>query len=474
MMPDFSLAMPEIWVGAMACVILLTDLFVPGKDRSVTLSLSLLTLAVAAWLTIDRQWGIQATTFSESYVADSLGVILKVSIYGLAALAFVYAGRYLKQRDMLHGEFYVLGLFGVLGMMVMSSAYSLLTVYIGLELLSLCLYAMVAFNRESRLAAEAAMKYFVLGALSSGVMLYGMSMIYGVTGSLELAAIAGAASVSGDNILFVFGLAFMVVGVAFKFGAVPFHAWLPDVYEGAPTPSALYISTAAKVAAVALFMRLIAEGLNPLQEQWQLMFMTLAVLSLVVGNLFAIVQTSFKRMLAYSAVSHAGFVLLGLISGSEQGYGAALFYVVTYAIAAAGTFGIILLLARRGFEADRLDDLKGLFQRDGWSAFALLLMMFSMTGIPGTVGFYGKLLVIQALVDAGMIWLAIVAVIFAVIGAFYYLRVLKLAFFDAPEDTHLVEASAGFRIVLSGNALAVLLLGVFPSALISVCVAAFL
>lgn len=472
-MPDFSLAMPEIWVGAMACAILVSDLFIPGRDRFVTFWLSLATLAVAAWLTIDRQWGVQAVTFSDSYVADSLAAILKVSIYGLAALAFIYARRYLKQRDLLVGEFFVLGLFGVLGMMVMSSAYSLLTAYIGLELLSLCLYALVALNRDSKLASEAAMKYFILGALSSGMLLYGMSMIYGVTGTLDLTAVAAASAEAGDNILFVFGLVFMLVGVAFKFGAVPFHMWIPDVYEGAPTPVALYIGTAPKVAAVALFMRLLAEGLVGLQEQWQLMLVILAVLSLVVGNLFAVVQTNFKRLLAYSTISHVGFILLGLIAGTDEGYAAALFYVVTYALTAAGTFGIIILLARRGFEADRIDDFKGLFQRDGWSAFALLLMMFSMTGVPGTVGFYAKLLVLQALVDVGMIWLAIFAVVFAVIGAFYYLRVLKAAFFEAPVDTSSLEASAGFRAVLTGNALAVLLLGVFPGALIAACIAAF-
>ncbi|HEX5513220.1 MAG TPA: NADH-quinone oxidoreductase subunit NuoN [Gammaproteobacteria bacterium] len=473
MMPDFSLAMPEIWVGAMACVILMTDLFIPGRDRVITMWLSVLTLAVAAWLTIDRQWGVQALTFSDSYVADNLAVVLKVSIYAMAALAFVYAQRYLKQRGLLHGEFFVLGLFGVLGMMVVSSSASLLTAYIGLELLALCQYALVAFNRNSRLAAEAAMKYFVLGALSSGMLLYGMSMLYGVTGSLDLAVIATAAAEANDNILYVFGLIFMLVGIAFKFGAVPFHMWIPDVYEGAPTPVTLYIGTAPKIAALALFLRLLAEGLGALQDQWQLMLVILAVLSLIVGNLFAIVQSNFKRLLGYSTISHIGFILLGLVAGTDQGFGAALFYVVTYAITAAGTFAVIILLSREGFEGDRLDDLKGLFRRDGWAAFALLLMMFSMTGVPGTVGFYAKLLVIQALVDAGMVWLAVFAVVFAVIGAFYYLRVLKIAFFDPVEDTQALQASGGFRAVLTGNALVVLLLGIFPGSLIAVCLAAF-
>jgi len=471
-MPDFSLALPEIWVGAMACVILVADLFVPGKDRAVSYYLSLLTLAVAAWLTLDTQWGVRELTFSGTYVADSLGAILKVSIYGLTALAFIYARGYLKARDLLQGEYFVLGLMALLGMMVMASAHSLLTAYIGLELLSLSLYAMVAFNRDSRVASEAAMKYFVLGALSSGILLYGMSMIYGGTASLDLAVIAERAS--ADNMLFVFGLVFVMVGVTFKFGAVPFHMWIPDVYEGAPTPVALFIGTGPKVAAIALFMRLVSEGMPSLSEQWQLMLVILAVLSLVIGNLFAVVQTNFKRLLGYSTVSHVGFILLGLLAGTEEGNAAALFYAITYALTAAGAFAVIILLSRRGFEADQIDDLRGLFQRDGMSALALLLVMFSMTGVPGTVGFYAKMLVLKSLVDVGMIWLAVFAVLFAVVGAFYYLRVLKAVFFDAPAETAArIEATAGFRVVLAGNALAVLLLGIFPGALIAACLAVF-
>lgn len=473
MMPDFSLAMPEIWVGTMACVVLIADLFVPGRDRAVTYWLSLLTLAVATWLTIDRQWGVEAVTFGDSYIADNLAVILKVSIYGLVALVFIYAHDYLKQRDIMHGEFYVLSLLGVLGGMVISSAYSLITAYIGLELMSLCLYAMVAFRRDSRLGAEAAMKYFVLGSLSSGMLLYGMSMLYGVTGTLDLPAIAASATDSGDNVLFAFGLVFMLVGVTFKFGAVPFHMWIPDVYQGAPTPVTIYIGTASKVAAVALFIRLIAEGLAGLHDQWQLMLVILAVLSLIIGNLFAVVQSNFKRLLAYSTISQVGFVLLGLIAGTDEGYAAALFYIVTYAITTAGTFAVIILLARKGFEADRIEDLRGLFRRNGTAALALLVLMFSLTGIPGTVGFYAKLLVLQALVDVGMVWLAVFAVLFAVVGAFYYLRVLKVAFFENPDDTQALEASTGFRTVLAGNALAVLLLGIFPGSLIALCLAAF-
>jgi len=471
-MPDFSLALPELWVGAMACVILVADLFVPGKDRATSFYLSLFTLAVAAWLTLDTQWDARALTFSDMYVADKLGAVLKVAVYGLTALAFVYARGYLKSRDMLQGEYFVLGLFAVLGMMVMSSAHSLLTAYIGLELLSLCQYVLVAFNRDSRFGSEAAMKYFVLGSLASGMVLYGMSMIYGGAGSLDLAAVARAAN--ADNMLFVFGLVFVLVGVTFKLGAVPFHMWIPDVYEGAPTPVALFIGTAPKVGALALFMRLIYEGLPLLQEHYQLMLAILAVLSLIVGNLFAVVQTNFKRLLGYSTISHVGFILLGLLAGTDAGNGAALFYTITYALTAAGAFAVIILLSRRGFEADQVADLRGLFQRDSMAAWALLLIMFSMTGVPGTVGFYAKLVVLQAVVDAGLVWLAIIGVLFAVVGAFYYLRVLKAAFFEAPpEGAPALEASGSFRAVLAGNALAVLLLGIFPGALIATCIAAF-
>lgn len=469
---DFSLALPEIWVAAMACVILISDLFVPGRNRAVTYALTLLTLAVAAWLTLDIQWGLDRTlTFSGNYVADSLGAILKVSIFAMSALALAYARDYLKQRELLQGEFFVLALLAVLGMMVLSSAHSLITVYIGLELLSLPLYALVAMHRESRLAAEAAMKYFVLGALSSGLLLYGMSMIYGATGSLDLAVIAERAHDTG-GMMYVFGLVFLIVGVGFKFGAVPFHAWIPDVYEGSPTPVALFIGTAPKIASVALFMRLIAEGLPGFFAEWQTMLLILAVLSLLIGNLFALVQTNFKRLLAYSTISHVGFILLGFIAGTDEGYAAALFYTITYAITAAAAFGVIIVLSRKGFEADRIEDLNGLFQRNGSAALALLVVMFSMTGVPGTVGFYSKFVVLKAVIDVGLIWLAVFAVLLAVVGAFYYLRVLRAAFFEPPAEQPDIEAPTSYRAVLAGNALAVLLLGIFPGSLIAACLAA--
>ncbi len=471
-MPDFALAAPEIWVAAMICIVLVADLFVPGKNSATSYYLTLLTLAVAAWLTIDAQWGAEAMTFSDMYIADSLGVVLKVAIYGLAALAFVYSRDSLIRNKLMMGEFFVLGLFAVLGMMVLSSANSLLTIYVGLEMFSLAMYALVAFNRNSGTSAEAALKYFVLGALSSGILLYGMSMVYGGTGSLDLGEIAAVAAADGDNILLLFGLAFLIVGVAFKFGAVPFHMWIPDVYQGAPTPVTLYLGTAPKVASVALFMRLIGDGLGAFADQWQTMLIVLVILSLAVGNIAALVQTNFKRLLAYSTVSHVGFILLGLMAGTEEGYAAGLFYAVTYGITAAGAFAMVMLLQRDGHEIGDISDLRGLFQRHGWSALVLLLLMFSMTGIPGTVGFYAKLLVIQAAVNVGHIWLAALAIVFSVIGGFYYLKVLKVAFFDKPEGELEMVAPGGYRAVLAGNGLAVLLLGLFPQALIAVCMAA--
>ncbi|HKI74674.1 MAG TPA: NADH-quinone oxidoreductase subunit NuoN, partial [Pseudomonadales bacterium] len=469
-MPDFSLAIPEMWVLAMACVVLVADLFDKSEDHGLAYYLSQVTLLVAIVLTIDTQWGVRATTFSDMFRVDPLAVVLKVAIETLGFIAFAYSREYLQARNLLRGEYFVLGLFGVLGMMAMASGYSLLTLYMGLELLSLSLYAMVAINRDAPSASEAAMKYFVLGALSSGMLLYGMSMVYGAVGSLDISRIAAVSMASGSsNLLLIFGLAFVIVGVSFKFGAVPFHMWVPDVYEGAPTPVTLYIGTAPKVAAVALFLRLLSEGLGGLQGDWQLMMIVLAVLSLAVGNIFALAQTNMKRMLAYSTISHVGFLFLGFIAGSKEGYSAAVFYAVSYTLTAAGAFGMILLLSRKGFEADRIEDFKGLNERSGTFAIVMLVIMFSMTGVPGTVGFYAKWLVLKSIVDAGMTWLAVVSVIFAVIGAFYYLRVLKMVFFDKPQGEAEIEAGTGLRAVLGVNGLAVLLLGIFPSALIGVC-----
>jgi NADH-quinone oxidoreductase subunit N len=464
-----------MWLLLMACVVLVVDLFLPGREHAPAFYLAQATLVVAAWLAFDTQWGIEEVSFNGTYIADSLSAILKIATAGLAFLAFGYSRDYLRQRQLLQGEFYLIGLFGVLGMFVMASGHNMLTLYLGLELLSLCLYTLVAYDRDSWRGSEAAMKYFVLGALSSGMLLYGMSMIYGAAGSLDLAAIAAAAASDDQGgVLMAFGLTFVFVGVAFKFGAVSFHMWIPDVYQGAPTPSTLFVSTAPKVAAVALFVRLVSDGLGGLWAHWQDMAVILAVASLVVGNLVALVQTNMKRLLGYSTISHIGFIFLGFAAASDEGNAAALFYAITYALTTAGAFGVIILLSRHGYEAESIDDMKGLIQRHGGFALVMIVLMFSLTGIPPTVGFYAKWLVLQAAINADLVWVAVVAVITAVIGAFYYLRVLKAVCFDSPEDdTPSLQATTPMRWMLALNGVAVLAIGLFPDGLVAACRAAF-
>jgi NADH-quinone oxidoreductase subunit N len=471
--PQFSPALPEMFVLAMACLVLVLDLFLNDRTRVVTYLLSQATLVGAAVLSLGQYGAGTAVTFSGMFVADDVGHVLKAFIYLTVFLAFLYSRDYLRVRELLRGEFFVLGLFAVLGMMVMISARNLLLVYLGLELLSLSLYALVAFNRDSSRASEAAMKYFVTGALASGMLLYGMSMLYGATGSLDLAQVAERTVAGEGGLVFQFGLVFLVVGIGFKFGAVPFHMWVPDVYEGAPTPVTLFVGSAPKVAAFAMVIRLLAEGLGGLQPHWEGLLAVLVILSLAVGNVIAIAQTNLKRMLAYSTISHMGFLLLGVLSGTATGYSAAMFYAVTYALTAAGGFGMIILLSRNGFEAERLEDFRGLGARSPWFAFIMLVLMFSMAGVPPTVGFYAKLAVLQAAVGVDLVWLAVVAVVFSVIGAFYYLRVVRLMYFEPAQDAAPLEAGGDLRLVISANGLALLALGIFPGALFAVCNSAF-
>ncbi len=458
--PSLLPLLPEIFVFAMACAILLVDLYRAPGGRSAAYALTQLTLAAAAGLTLFVA-DIAGTFYHGMFVADPLATLLKLAIYALAFFVFAYSRDYLDARGMLRGEYFVLGLFGVVGMTVMVSASHFLTLYLGLELLSLSLYAMVAFQRDSALATEAAMKYFVLGAMASGMLLYGMSMLYGVTGSLEIAAVRQAiAAMNPNDVVLIFGLVFVIVGIGFKIGLVPFHMWVPDVYQGAPTAVTLYVGTAPELASFALVIRLLVGGLEDLAASWQDMLVILAVLSMGLGNVIAIAQSSIKRMLAYSAISHMGFFLLGILSAGPAGYSAALFYILIYAVMSLGAFGVVILLSRAGFEAEWLDDFKGLNQRSPWYAFLMLLLMFSLAGVPPTAGFYAKLLVIQSVIGAGMVWLAVVAVLFAVIGAYYYLRVVKLMYFDEPEDTAPIAAAGDFRALLAVNALA--LIGVMP------------
>ncbi|MDH3979552.1 MAG: NADH-quinone oxidoreductase subunit NuoN [Gammaproteobacteria bacterium] len=467
---EFLLLSPEIFMLSMACLILVVEAFVGSRMTQISYVLAQLTLLVAALISGNMIDVSQAVMLGGTFVHDPMAALLKTSIFLVTVGAFAYARSYLTTQGSLRGEFYVLGLFAVLGMQVMVSAHSLLTVYLGLELLSLSLYAMVAFDRDSSPASEAAMKYFVLGALASGMLLYGMSMLYGATGSLDIAEIASAVSAADDNsLILVFGLCFIVVGLAFKFGAVPFHMWVPDVYHGAPTAVTLFIGSAPKIAAFAMAMRLLAEPLGGLVVDWQGMLTILAVLSLAIGNVIAIAQTNMKRMLAYSTISHVGFLLLGILSGTVEGYSAAMFYAITYALMAIGGFGVIILLSRAGYEADSLDDFKGLNSRSPWFALMMLILMFSMAGVPPTVGFYAKLAVLQAVVDVDMLWLALVAVFFSIIGAFYYIRVIKLMYFDEPESDAPLVVNTDLQIAVSVNGLAVLALGLFPGGLLALC-----
>ncbi len=473
---ELQLALPEILIAITACVVLITDLFISEKRRGLThmLALTGLVFAVIVTFRLIQEPGQALTVFSETFVKDRFGDVVKLFAYLLTAAIFVYAKHFLRVAGLFRGEFYALGLFALLGVMIMVSAASMLTLYLGLELLALCSYALVAMDRDSAASSEAGMKYFILGSLASGILLYGMSLIYGATGTLELAAIS--AELSGrlaDSPMLAFGLAFIVVGIAFKLGAVPFHMWLPDVYQGAPAAVTLLISSLPKLGYLALAIRLLQDGLGGLHDDWQAMLVVLAGLSLVLGNIVAIAQSNIKRMLAYSTISHIGFILLGVLSGTAAGYAAAMFYTIVYALTSAGAFAVIILLSREGVEAENLEDFKGLSRRSPWYALMMLMIMFSLAGIPVFVGFFAKWQVIAAAIGAGFIGLSILAVVTAVIGAFYYLRVVKLMYFDEPESTEPITAPTDFRAVLTVNGLAMLGLGIFSGGLIGVCVRAF-
>ena len=462
-------ALPEMVMLAMACVILLLVAFTGTRKLEWVYGLSQFTLFITAVIVVGSL-GEGGLTLSDTYIKDSLSDVLKVFVCVINMLVLLYSSPYLKARGLRQGEFYVLAVFSTLGMLIMVSAYHLLTLYLGLELMSLCLYAMVAMQRDSAVATEAAMKYFILGSIASGMLLYGMSIIYGITGSLAIneIALAVAGSVGDDKIL-SFGIVFLVIGIGFKFGAVPFHMWLPDVYHGAPTAMTLFIAAAPKVAAFAMLIRLLAEGLLDLQHHWQDMLIMLALLSMIIGNIVAIAQSNLKRMLAYSTISHVGFLLMGVLSGTDEGFAASMFYTLIYALMTLGAFGMILLLSRQGFEAENIDDFKGLSDSHPWFALLMLILMFSMAGIPPLAGFYAKLLVIKAAIDVDLLLVALVAVVTSVIGAFYYLRVIKVMYFDKPLVTHRLDAGRPMQIALSVNVLMILLLGLFPGALMQLC-----
>lgn len=484
-LPDLAPASAEIFLLAAVSVILLVDVFLKKDERrTVTYVLTQLTLLGCAAITYGTSTGEVAYTFTNMFVDDLMADFLKLLLYITVMVVVFYSRAYMLERaPQAKGEFYSLSLFATLGMMVMISANHFLTVYLGLELLSLSLYAMVALNRNSVQATEAAMKYFVLGALASGLLLYGMSLIYGATGTLEITAVAERLYVGAVNkTVLMLGVVFLVAGLAFKLGVVPFHMWIPDVYHGAPTAITLFIGSAPKLAAFAIVMRMLVNGLIVVAADWQQMLILLSVLSMAIGNLAAIAQTNLKRMLAYSAISHMGFMLLGIVTGvvdsdaryALNAYSSAMFYVVTYVLTSAGTFGMILLLARNGFEADQIDDLKGLNKRSPWFAAIMMMLMFSMAGVPFFVGFFAKFSVLQAVVAAGYMKLAIAAVIFSLIGAYYYLRVVKVMYFDQPENSSPIVAPTGMKVMLSLNGVSVALLGLMPQALMSLCAVALL
>jgi len=463
---------------SMACIVLLADVFWGQGEkvvcRKLAYLLSLATLAGAMIVTWHFSPETKEAAFNGLFVSDSLSDVLKYFIYGITFVVLVYSREYLEERNLFKGEYFVLVLFSVLGMMIMVSAANFLPMYLGLELLSLSMYAMVAMHRDSREASEAAMKFFVLGAIASGMLLYGMSMIYGATGSLDLSEIsATVTNYKVDNTLVVFGLVFIVAGIAFKLGAAPFHMWAPDVYQGAPTAVTMFLGTAPKLAGFALAFRLLIDGLENLSMDWQQMLMILAVLSIAIGNVVALSQTNIKRMLAYSAIAHMGYMMLGLIAGTHSGYAASLFYSIVYTIMTAGAFGIIILISRSGYEADQLDDMKGLGKRSPWFALIMLILMFSMAGVPPFVGFWSKWFVLKEIVAVGHVWLAAIAMFFAIIGAFFYLRIVRLMYFDTSEENIPVTAPGDIKLVLSLNGLMVLLLGLMPGTLLGICLAAF-
>jgi len=477
MQPDLMPALPEMVMLAMTCLVLVVDLFLPQEKRGFTLLLSVVTLGLTIAAVIAVAPLSAVSTFGGSFVLDQLAVVLKITTCGVTILVFVYSRDYLADHDIYKGEYYVLGLFATLGMMVMISAHSFLLVYLGLELLSLSLYAMIAFNRNSLSASEAAMKYFVLGAMASGLLLYGISIFYGITGTLDLNQLSAAVNsqLSQHPIALGFALTFIVVGLCFKLGAVPFHMWLPDVYQGSPTSVTLFIGTAPKIAGFAMAIRLLVDGLGGLQVDWSQMLTVLAIASMALGNIIAIAQTNFKRMLAYSTISHVGFILLGLLSTTANGYASAMFYTITYTLTASVAFGVLLVLNRKGCEAENISDLSGLNDGNPWYAALLAIAMFSMAGVPPTVGFYAKLTVLQAVIQVDLLWLAVAAVLFSVIGLFYYLRVIKVMYFDKPaaEQTTTIKEALDVKVLLSANSLGLILLGVFPSSLMAYCILAF-
>jgi NADH-quinone oxidoreductase subunit N len=473
---ELIFALPELFLLSAISIILLFDLFASERLKPLTYYLTQLALIITGWLAFDLI-GESATIFSGTFVLDTMGSTFKVFIMGFAIIALVYTRHYLKAHELLRNEYFILALMSILGMMVMVSGHSLLTLYMGLEIMSLSLYALIASARDRSVAIEAALKYFVLGAIASGLLLYGMSMIYGITGSLDIAQISNFARASTlasqQTLILNFGLVFLVIGVAFKLGAVPFHMWVPDVYQGSPTSVTMFLSTVPKIAAIALLIRLLIDGLGDLQHYWSDLLMIIAVLSIALGSLVALMQSNIKRMLAYSTISHIGFVLLGFVTGVVEGYGAAVFYILVYILMSLAAFGSIIVLNKNGFEADQISDYQGLSKHSPWFALIILVVMLSMAGVPPFIGFYSKLFILQQVIAEGYVILAVIAVVFAVISAYYYLQIIKTMYFDDADKEITVSAPLDMRVVLSINGILILLVGLMPSFWMSLSVSLF-
>ena len=460
---DLSLILPEVFVLSMAMIVLMTDLFIKSSSRWIIFALSQLTLLGGAYLTSQHFNHETQFAFSNMFVRDGLADLLKMVSYIGTSLIFFYSRSYMKDRDLYRGEYFSLVLFALLGMMIMISSHNMLLVYMGLELLSLCLYSLTALDRDNQKATESAIKYFVLGALASGLLLYGMSMIYGATSSLDLSVIAAALlNHPMDHAILVLGLVFMLAGLAFKLGAVPFQMWVPDVYEGSPSSIAMLISSVPKLAAFAITVRLLGDGLQSMMVDWKQMMLIMAILSIGIGNITAIAQTNIKRMYAYSTISHIGFILFGLMSGTLNGYASSLFYVISYMFMTLASFAVLLMMSRKNFDCQTLEDFKGLNKRNSWYAFLMLITMLSMAGIPPTIGFYAKFMVLQAAFDAGFAGFVVYAVLMALVGMFYYMRIVKLMYFDEPKLKNNIETPIDMKWILSANALALLVIGLVP------------
>ena len=472
---NIHLALPEIIILITACTALLADLFVGKNFRTISYFIALTGLVLAGFTSYMMLNQEPSVILNGLFISDDLSSLMKIFVSVIVFLCFWYSNEYVQARHMSFGDYHVLGLFSTLGMMILISAHSMLTIYLGLELLSLPLYAMTAIRRNDSNASEAATKYFVMGAIASGLLLYGISLVFGATGEIELTKVANSISSnwSEQKQMISFALVFIVAGIGFKLAAAPFHMWAPDVYEGAPTSVTLFLSAAPKIAALAMGLRVLTLGLADAAFQWQQLILVMALLSTGLGNLVAIAQTNLKRLFAYSSISHMGYALFGILAASSAGYAASLYYVLVYGLMSVAGFGLIVLLSSKGQEIEHIADLQGLNKRSPWLAFMMMIVMFSMAGVPPTVGFFTKLLVLKALVDVQMTWVAVLGLAFAVMGAFYYLRIIRVMYFEDAQDERSIEMSAATKVLFSVNCLALLYLGIFPGAIVTYCISAF-